>query len=201
MDGKGNDGVSSHGEATNFCRLLVSIRTEFHSPGARATLKATQRFGLMLANEGKLEESEALLKTAMDGLTKLLGPVHAGAWRTKDTLSLTARRLWHWGICEAIAREQIEFDEFLRAKGGCVIMTEAHENLAQLYGEEHSMTIVAARNLAMCHLAVGNTQICRKGSDNEKIQGNVGYDPSRQRNPRCDPYPEHRLVISPLCSN
>ncbi|KAE9371963.1 hypothetical protein N431DRAFT_456722 [Stipitochalara longipes BDJ] len=194
MDGKGNDGVYSHGEATTFCRQLVWKRTKFLGPSARGTLRAMQKLGLMLGNEAKLEESETLLKTAMEGQTKLLGPVHVDTWRTKDVLSLTARRLWHWDISEAIAREQIKFSEetkgpfnchtlskkgelgnilslevifvkskkaLVRAKEGCVIMTEAYENLVKYYGEEHSMTVAVARNLAMCHVGMGNTQTCR----------------------------------------
>ena len=40
-------------------------------------------------------------------------------------------------------------------------MTEAYENLIKYYGEEHSMTIAAARSLAMCYLGMLNTQACR----------------------------------------
>ena len=102
---------------------------EIHGEDNRQTLKCNNALGIVLLNEKRLHESEALLRSTRDDCIRVLGSEDAETISVGSNLGICLRKLGRYDEAEPLLEESFEWKR-------------------RELGEEHHRTLSAALNLA-----------------------------------------------------
>ncbi|MBL0927160.1 MAG: serine/threonine protein kinase [Phycisphaerales bacterium] len=121
--GRLDTAIRLEGEALETRRRLLG-------DGDEATLASRAQMGLLLSENGRLGESEAMLSEVLGAQRRLHGEDSEGVWSTAGTLLMTLERAGQWARAEPLARR-------------------TYDAMAQRLGREDPRTLNAQRRLGI----------------------------------------------------